>query len=473
MVPDGRFIYLAEVFTDSIAGFAVNDDGTLSSLAGSPFAAGNFIEDVAITPNGLFLYAVNTFDNNITTFSVDATTGFLTPLGVTPVTGTSVPTALTITPDGKFAYVASQGLPGTLSVFSLDSITGAMTEAGFSPIVLGNQVSPVVFTPHKIPGAGMYYMAYIPIVDHVNAYTIDESTGAPTLVASIPMGGGANPRDMVITPDDSTAYVTNQGAGNVGVIDLTGAPGTYPAASFILGFSVPLGNGMTPDQAPRASFMADIMLAGEVSTFDASNSITLENQPPLHVPPLPTPSIASYVWQFDAEPPLPPSASPTVGHIFTTAGVHTVTLTVTNSNQTSILSSQTYTGETMINNGGPAATLQQTFNVLAPIIPPPFPPRNLQGRQVKDIFATQSTLVNVLTWQPPLSGALRVSYAIYRDAGLTQLIGTVPAAGTLSFQDGRRVPGVAYTYYVVSIAADGAVSAPAIVTVPPLKSCEK
>ena len=94
----------------------------------------------------------------------------------------------------------------------------------------------------------------------------------------------------------------------------------------------------------------------------------------------------------------------------------------------------------------------QTFNIVA------------QGCQMQDRFLTYVDLINKLTWT--VSGtSLPVSYAIYRDAQLTDLAGTLSANEPFVFFDHNRVPNVTYTYYIVGTNAVGTSSIPIAVTV--------
>ena len=62
---------------------------------------------IAVTPDGKFLYVANQFEGTVSSFSVDGTSGALTPGPTVPV-GTA-PSGMAITPDGGFLYVANSG----------------------------------------------------------------------------------------------------------------------------------------------------------------------------------------------------------------------------------------------------------------------------------------------------------------------------------------------------------------------------
>ena len=104
-----------------------------------------------------FLYVSNQFDSTVTTFSVDAS-GLLTRGPVVPV-GTA-PSALAITPDGGFLYVANSSTVSGFAICNqvvtscndpntpdgiLTPLTGSPFSAGLGP------VSIVVRTVGEIP----------------------------------------------------------------------------------------------------------------------------------------------------------------------------------------------------------------------------------------------------------------------------------------------------------------------------------
>ena len=91
---------------------------------------------------------------------------------------------------------------------------------------------------------------------------------------------------------------------------------------------------------------------------------------------------------------------------------------------------------------------------------PVLPPNSVSGNAIRNIFLTQIDFINIITWTAPTSGAAPVTYKIYRDAALTELIATIPANGPLQYYDHDRQPGVTYSYYIVSIDSLGNVSTP-------------
>jgi 6-phosphogluconolactonase len=79
--PNGKFLYASNRGHDSIAVFAIDEaNGTLTSVA-DVSTGGKEPRHFAIDPTGKYLLAENQFSNNIVVFKIDPTTGGLTPTG--------------------------------------------------------------------------------------------------------------------------------------------------------------------------------------------------------------------------------------------------------------------------------------------------------------------------------------------------------------------------------------------------------
>jgi len=93
------------------------------------------------------------------------------------------------------------------------------------------------------------------------------------------------------------------------------------------------------------------------------------------------------------------------------------------------------------------------------------PPSSVHAKVIRNRYFTQSDLVNLITWTPPLSGETPVKYKLFRDAALTDHIATVSAKSALQYHDHNRKKGVTYSYFIVSVDQDGNESIPASVTI--------
>jgi YVTN family beta-propeller protein len=91
----------------------------------------------AIDPAGKVLYAVNIDSNDVSAFSIDASTGALTPVGIYPAG--QGPYSINVDPSGSFVYVANV-FDGTTYSYSRDS-SGALAQTGLIPGTAASDVT--------------------------------------------------------------------------------------------------------------------------------------------------------------------------------------------------------------------------------------------------------------------------------------------------------------------------------------------
>jgi DNA-binding beta-propeller fold protein YncE len=158
--PDGSFLYVGNSGSGNVSAFTVCDkqsatcavspgsvpDGSLTSIAGSPFPASLGPISIATDSAGRFLFVVDNGSNQVSQYKISAGTGVLVAdspatisTGANPVwiafrTGTSKVTATGGTID--YLYVANIGA-NTISTFSFDSTIGGLSVLG-SPVTLVN-----------------------------------------------------------------------------------------------------------------------------------------------------------------------------------------------------------------------------------------------------------------------------------------------------------------------------------------------
>jgi len=58
--------------------------GALTQITGSPFPTGTFPVSVAVDPNERFVYVANQGSDNVSGYTINATTGALSTLGTSP-----------------------------------------------------------------------------------------------------------------------------------------------------------------------------------------------------------------------------------------------------------------------------------------------------------------------------------------------------------------------------------------------------
>jgi len=93
-----------------------------------PFTGAKSGAEIAVHPNGKFLYASNRGPDSIAIFRIDEKTGKLTALERVPTQG-KTPRNFAIDPSGKYLFAANQDSDNVV-VFRLDPATGHLTPAG-------------------------------------------------------------------------------------------------------------------------------------------------------------------------------------------------------------------------------------------------------------------------------------------------------------------------------------------------------
>jgi 6-phosphogluconolactonase len=94
-----------------------------------------WVADIHMTPNGKFLYVSERTSSTLAAFGVDAATGKLTYLGSTPTE--KQPRGFAIDPSGKY-LVASGEKSDTISAYAIDSSSGALRPIGQYPTGKGS-----------------------------------------------------------------------------------------------------------------------------------------------------------------------------------------------------------------------------------------------------------------------------------------------------------------------------------------------
>ena len=136
--PDQLFVSNAHdgALAGTVSAFDVARDGTLFSIAGSPFADGQTAPCwVEITEDGRFLFTVNTASGSISSYRI-ARHGTLHHLGDTLVSGGKGASAVDarLSTDGQTLYV-NETKVGQVGEFAVDG--GTLTEIGSVPVSTG------------------------------------------------------------------------------------------------------------------------------------------------------------------------------------------------------------------------------------------------------------------------------------------------------------------------------------------------
>jgi hypothetical protein len=189
---------------------------TQPTVSPAPFAAqfctvangsgtiGNGPVNVAITcaaPVFKFLYVSNVQGNDISAYSVNVSTGQLTPVLGSPFAASVRPLFANPEPSGRFLYVANQGdaaNPPRVSAYEVDPTTGALEQLAASPFdwsvtpqPMGNATTVPVPLMHR-SGALAYATATVRSSDSKRLFglAINSLTGALTEINGFPLDAG-------------------------------------------------------------------------------------------------------------------------------------------------------------------------------------------------------------------------------------------------------------------------------------------
>jgi 6-phosphogluconolactonase len=142
--PKMPFAYVVNELDSTVAAYRFDAQGgslqTIQILPSTPssFTGELSSAEIAVAPDGRFVYASNRCNNSIATFTVDQRAGTLTPVGWVPTHGNS-PRFFGIDSAAKFLYAANAdegfGPPeekntDTIVQFTVDQATGTLTPTG-------------------------------------------------------------------------------------------------------------------------------------------------------------------------------------------------------------------------------------------------------------------------------------------------------------------------------------------------------
>jgi 6-phosphogluconolactonase (cycloisomerase 2 family) len=240
------FLYASSAGSGTISGFRIDPvTGLLSSLPGSPYAAGAEPVHMALDNTGRYLYVTNYTPGTISGFQINSTTGVLTPLAGSPFTAGAQPAPIFVDPQAARLYAINMGDQSlthyTIANDGALSLAAGSISAGFMPFSMAfdaanRRIYSVDWSwlnaHHVQPDGSLvseHYTADAPgerIVLHPDepyafmtsngvsktglyVYALDPSTGAPTLVGTGPAATGPNPSSIAIHPNGSYIYVTD------------------------------------------------------------------------------------------------------------------------------------------------------------------------------------------------------------------------------------------------------------------------
>jgi lactonase family protein with 7-bladed beta-propeller len=195
----GKYLYVtAGNLGGEVAVFAIGATGSLTPIAGSPFAIS--IAQLRGEPTGKFLFGVtgnganNGFpsDNHIYVFSIDQTTGVITPVTGSPFATVFTPANLEVHPSGKFVYTFNKTVSGTSPAegYQFDATTGAVIP------VMGSPFTAVIASDGQFDQSGAFLFTHPGTTLAVSG--VSSTTGGLSSIAP-PITAIGNPAAFAVT----------------------------------------------------------------------------------------------------------------------------------------------------------------------------------------------------------------------------------------------------------------------------------
>jgi len=241
--PD-KFAYVVNMTCAAISGtpgcvYAYSIDPVTGALTrlGSPVPAGNSSQVLAAAL-GKFLYVANMSD--VSMFSINATTGALTPIPPGTVVG-GFPEWIGVHPSGKFAFLANDDT-ASMDVFAINSTTGALTKTTSASACINSMRNPGVSA--GLDPSGKF--AYVPqgcSFQNVLTFSIDQNTGVLTQTSAA--NGPFLPVATAVHPTGTFAYVVGSSPDAVTVYRVDSAGNLSPVSSVNTG-SMPSAIAIEP-----------------------------------------------------------------------------------------------------------------------------------------------------------------------------------------------------------------------------------
>lgn len=251
----GNHLYVANQGSHDLSAYFINrSSGNLTQVPGSPFALAGVGHRVAVTPSGKFVYVTSTSSSGgavsssaVNAFAVQSN-GALATVGGSPFTLPVGTPALAIDPKGRFLYVSSSSNGvGAVAGYTINQTNGALTPVPGSPFIVPKfagcsgicQESPADLA---VDPQSKYLYGVLGGEDGMAGFAIDQSTGA---LANLP--GSPYPENVFCTglavcqapwtesidPSGKFIYVSDVQSNDIAIFKLNGSTGvlSYAGAS--------------------------------------------------------------------------------------------------------------------------------------------------------------------------------------------------------------------------------------------------
>jgi 6-phosphogluconolactonase (cycloisomerase 2 family) len=245
-----------------------------------------FPQGIAIDPLGRFVYTANTDDSSVSMFTINQTTGVLTP--TTPASVSTMipgellsqPGFLTVDPTGKFLYVSALDSEGaTVSMYTIDQTTGVLTPTSPATVSTGGIPFQVVVAPSgkfayvvnnfSDPGYGL----------GVWQFTLNSTTGVLTPNTTAAVSAGNGPTAIAIDPTSKYAYVVNRSDNAVSMFTIDPNTGNLTLNASTANPTGTIATGIEPfridfDPTGKFVYVTNEQSAASIYTINSDGTLT-------------------------------------------------------------------------------------------------------------------------------------------------------------------------------------------------------
>ena len=317
--PNGARAYVSNFNSNTVTPI---DLATNPATTERPIRVGNGPWSIAVSPNGKWVCVSDSEGRSVSV--INTSTRHVTELQLT-----RAPQAIAVAPNGTVAYVANGHL-----VTPIDLRSG--TPRLESAITVANGPLGIAVTPNGT-------MAYT--ANNDNTVTpINLTTSPATPAKAFSVGSITQPDGITIAPNGRTAFVAN--ASNT-VTPINIAAKSPRAEAPIQVGSASFGIAIAPGQAPIAHLTVVSAPTGKQTRFNAGS-------PSTSVP------ISHYKWTFGDGTTASTTVSKTT-HVYAKPGTYEASVTAVGTDGTS--TTKTFTGQTVSNNGSPAARARLSLKI--------------------------------------------------------------------------------------------------------------
>jgi 6-phosphogluconolactonase (cycloisomerase 2 family) len=233
VTPSDSFLYAGSAAGDAIYVYTINSDGSLTlGNSGSPVASGIFPGWLRVDTTGNWLIGLDSLTGEAYVFSINTSTGALTPVSGSTVGLQSTAThGMALTPNDGYVYVALGS--GGVETLSFNSSTGALA-----------QVNGVVAPKQNLDGDnavavspnGSYLFVAETGISAVRVFSIG-SGGAINEISGSPYSTGLGPDAVLVDATGAYVYVANGTDNTISAFSLasTGALTKISGSPFAAG----------------------------------------------------------------------------------------------------------------------------------------------------------------------------------------------------------------------------------------------